>query len=147
MNIDLKQFDCPSDLCWCEKCVQKSSIIRKAINDECHSRQELYKYEVRIRTEAAEKEAHRNKIKPIATEIRKKHKHVFRFNNVSLDYGDGYSSATTAIRKYGIFSTIEIIETVKKDKKIKDDIVVVNSNQLSDDDIIKIDDQSLMTNL
>lgn len=118
-DILLKHPRCPCDECWCASCVSVSVNNSNKIKAEIESKKQKF-----INGE-------NNKLKLIADGIRKKHRIVYRFKH----------NCTGRISHFyhGIFSSYENVEKFVGSRQIEDDIVVIKSDKVSDEDIVELD--------
>ena len=136
MTDILNHPKCPCDECWCIDCIGKSNKIRS----EVESRKQKFIDLENDRQMIREMRAKQDRIRPIADGIRKKHRIVYRFKKVDISRGlDGYDSPYVESFYYGVFSSYENVEKFIGSQKIKDDVVVVKSDKLSDEEIVELD--------
>lgn len=132
----IKHPKCPCDECWCVLCVNSS----KGLKTEIESRKQEFIESENHKKMVKETQDKKNRLKPIADGIRKKHRVVYRFKRTGISFGlDGYDSPSVSNFYYGVFSSYENVEKFIGSQKIKDDIVVVKSDKLSDEEIVELD--------
>lgn len=127
---------CPCDECWCTSCVNNSNKVKS----EIESRKQKFIESENHNKMVKDMQAKKDKLKPIADGIRKKHHIVYRFKRTAISRGlDGYESPFIENLYYGVFSSYDNVEKFIVSQKIKDDIVVVKSNKVPDEEIIELD--------
>jgi hypothetical protein len=139
-NILSNHPKCPCDDCWCITCINNSNKIKAEIDSQAKIRKRKYIDNENDQKTKREMEIKKQRIKPIADGIRKKHRYVFRFKKTEISYGlDGYESAHIVSSYYGVFSSYENVEIFLGSLKKHDDVVVVKSDKLTDEEIVELD--------